>query len=306
MELRRTMVASMSGLGQWPEGNGPAGGGAAQFPSTHSRTLKIWLTGDGADERFARELAAALGPEAHAPGEDLELLPATDRSVLVAPLPREALGGGEALAPSLDAAFGSALIGLRPATERVDLARQVAAVRETTAPGPARRLPFLVGAGVAVIAAAFWLLGPGGGGSDLAVAAARAQLDARTVAKRRAEVEGQVRQLSGVVTPAHSYLDVLNDVSRLSGSDAWLTQFTYDRGRPVVIRGAALSNEAVERIVEGLRASPHMDQVTLGSVMRTETKEMALVQFTITGLVRGDAPLEKKRTRGARTPRRGA
>jgi Tfp pilus assembly protein PilN len=309
-EIRRTLVASLPGLGQIPMGTAPPGAGGAPLPTSHFQALTLWLSGEGADGPFARELAAALGPEAHAPGDEPASLAshatASTRSVRVAPLPPVALAGVEALPPSFDRALGLALMGLRPTAERIDLGRQVQTTSEAAAPGPARRLPLIVGAGAVAVAAAFLLLGPGAGDPGLAAAAARAQAEARQIATRRTEVEGRVRQLAVAVAPPHSYLDVLNEVSRLSGPDAWLTQFAYDRGRPLVIHGAALSNEAVGRLVDGLRASPHLEQVALGSVTRAETKEIAFVQFTITGTLRGDAPLETKRARRSRTPRSGA
>src|SRR5262249_3643971 len=146
-----------------------------------------------------------------------------------AALPRGRIPGGEELSPALDTALGLALLGLRPATERLDLARAVRVETERRAPGPARRLSFLAAAGAAALGVALLLLfGPGAGDRDLASAASRAQADARQMASRRKQVETQVRMLSGAVTPEHSYLDVLNDVSGLVGPDVWLTQYTYD------------------------------------------------------------------------------
>ena len=123
------------------------------------------------------------------------------------------------------------------------------------------------------------------------------------MAAHRKQVEDQVRLLSGAVRPTHSYLDVLNDVSALSGPDAWLTQFTYDRGRPIVIRGAAKTSEAVARLVEGLRRSPHLERVALGSVTRADNKDkVTVVQFTVTGTLLDDQPLQARRSRGTRAP----
>jgi Tfp pilus assembly protein PilN len=112
--------------------------------------------------------------------------------------------------------------------------------------------------------------------------------------------------LNGAIAPKHSYLDVLNDVSRLAGSEVWLTHFTYDRGRPIVIRGAARSNAAVARLVEGLRASPHLESVALGAVTGAEAGQTPVVQFTMQGVLRGDAPLQAPRQRNtSRTGRTG-
>ena len=112
-----------------------------------------------------------------------------------------------------------------------------------------------------------------------------------------------MRLLSAAITPAHSYLDVLNDVSAQSGPDVWLTQYTYQRGRPVVIRGTARSNEAVARLVEGLRRSPHLERVALGSVTRADNKDkVTVVQFAVTGTLLDDQPLQARRSRGTRAP----
>jgi Tfp pilus assembly protein PilN len=295
VEVRRTRVAGMmAGV------SGPTPSpGDGRLPAS-----AVWLTGSGADEALAEELGALLGPVA-GPGETAAGESSAPPVRLVnAALPTGRLSGGEELSPALDTALGLALLGLRPAAERLDLARAVRVEAEWRATGPARRLPFLAAAGAAALGVTLLLLfGPGSGDRDLAAAASRAQADARQMASRRKQLETQVRLLSGAVSPAHSYLDVLNDVSGLVGPDAWLTQYIYDRGRPIVIRGSARSNEAVARLVEGLRRSPHLERVALGSVTRAETDKVPVVQFVITGSLLGDQPLEVRRSRRARIAR---
>jgi Tfp pilus assembly protein PilN len=294
-EVRRTLIA------------GAMTGGGAQASSAAARLLEaraVWLTGEGAEEGLAREMARALQPPART-----EASPSSSPQpgVQVALLPRASLPGGTDLSPALDVALGLALTGLRSPLERLDLARAARAAAETGRSDPARRAPLLAGAAVAAAAVLLVVLaGPGAGNRELAATASRAQTDARRLATRRTEMEGRVRQLAGAVAPEHSYLDVLNDVSALAGSEAWLTQFTYDRGRPIVIRGSARSNAAVARLVDGLRRSRHLDRVTLGSVTRSETDEMSLIQFSISGSLRDDAPLEPRRRRTTRSSRSGA
>jgi Tfp pilus assembly protein PilN len=283
VELRRTLLAGAMAGGEGPGNPSPVDA--------------IWLTGEGAHEHLAHALAAALGVGG---AEDLSSHPVASsprRPVArCGVLPRGALPGGEELTPALDTALGLALLGLRPATQRLDLARQAHLATQATTPGPARRVPLLAGVGaMAVVAAVLLLALPSAGERELAAAASRAQRDAREMAALLRRSEDRARLLQGAVTPAHSYLDVLNDVSATAGGEVWLTQFTYDRGRPIVIRGAALSNDAVARLVEGLRRSRHLEQVALGPVTRSEAKEKSFVQFTITGLVRGDAPLAARR-----------
>src|SRR5205807_4346426 len=141
VEVRRTLVAGlMAGA------SGPA-------PSAVSA---VWLTGAGADQALATELGRVLGdgatgrrgdgetgrrgdgesddvntdrglafdfagspPPPVAPSPRRPVPPG--RPVRVALLPRGRLPGGEALSPSLDTALGLALLGLRPAAERLDL-----------------------------------------------------------------------------------------------------------------------------------------------------------------------------------------
>jgi Tfp pilus assembly protein PilN len=291
VEVRRTLVA-----GAMVGGEGTSG---AKWSGS------IWLTGPGATEELADGLAAALSPAADGQGSERARFydrPEDDRPAVpaVGLLSRGEMAGGEELMPSLDTALGLALIGLRPAPDRLDLARQVRPVVRADAVGPVRRVRILAGVGAATVVATILLLRlPGAGDRELATAASRAQADARQLATRRRQAEERVRLLRGAVIPAHSYLDVLNDVSALAGPDVWLTQFTYDRGRPIVIRGAAKSNLAVARLVEGLRGSRHLERVTLGSVTQTETKESRYMQFAISGTLRGDMPLEPTK-RGAR------
>src|SRR5438270_3543485 len=190
-------------------------GASGRAPSAVSA---VWLTGAGADQALATELGRVLGdgatgrrgdgetgrrgdgesddvntdrglafdfagspPPPVAPSPRRPVPPG--RPVRVALLPRGRLPGGGALSPSLDTALGLALLGLRPAAERLDLARALRTDTERRAAGPARRLPVLVGAGAAAVGVALLLLfGPGAGDRDLAAAASRAQADARRLA----------------------------------------------------------------------------------------------------------------------------
>jgi Tfp pilus assembly protein PilN len=276
LEVRRTVAA------------GAAGTGVVGLPEVR----RVWLTGAGADAEFAEAVGLALRASGLTASQ-------------VALLPRDAVEGAEELPRSVDLALGLALLGLRPAEGAVDLGRGVRTVSMEAASRPGRRLPALVGAGAAALALALLLLGgPGPEERQLAAAAARAQAEVRQLATRRGELEGRVRNLTGAVVPRHSYLDVLNEVSALAGAEIWLTQFTYDRGRPITIRGAARSSSAVARVVERLRGSPHLQQVTLGAMTVPESSESNVVQFTIQGTLRGDTVLQAPRQR--RSPSSGA
>lgn len=280
LEVRRTMAA----------GAASAGGVAPEMDT-------VWLTGLGADAGLAEALGTALWANGGTPAR-------------VALLPRAGIEGAEPLSRSLDLALGLALLGLRahgPHTvDAIDLGRSVRAAAEASASRPHRNLPILAGVGVAAVAIAFLLLnGPSPEDRQLASAASRAQAEVKLLATRREQLTGRVRTLTGAVAPRHSYLDVLNEVSTLAGSQIWLTQFSYDRGRPIVIRGSAKSSAAVASAVERLRGSPHLQQVALGAMTTSETNKTGVVQFTIEGTLRGDAPLQAARRRRApstRTP----
>src|SRR6185369_15595567 len=104
---------------------------------------------------------------------------------------------------------------------------------------PRRRLPVLVVAGAAALGLVLLLLGgPSPQDRQLAAEASRAQTEVKQLATRRGQLESRVQELTGAVVPRHSYLDVLNEFSAQAGPEIWLTQFTYDRGRPLVIRGS--------------------------------------------------------------------
>jgi Tfp pilus assembly protein PilN len=295
IEVRRTLVA------------GAMSGGAGEAPP---QVGAVWLTGAGASDDLALDLSAALDGVARDGADGSPASPAAG-PVRVKLLPREDgrfafLPGGESLAPEFDLALGLALLGLRPASERLDLARLVRPVPAEGSAGRARRVPVLAGVGAAGVAAALLLFAlPGAGDRELAAAAQRARSDARQLAARRQQMEERVRVLHGAVVPQHSYLDVLNDVSALAGPDVWLTQFTYDRGRPIVIRGAARSSAAVAGLVEGLRNSRHLERVTLGAVTQS-AEEKRYVQFTVTGALSGDAPLQARRRGTRATPVRAS
>jgi Tfp pilus assembly protein PilN len=188
----------------------------------------------------------------------------------------------------------------------VDLARRIRSTPDPAVPRTRSRLPVLAGVGAAAVGIALLLLsGPSAEDRALATAASRAQAEVRQLAAKRGQLEARSRELTGAVAPRHSYLDVLNEVSRLAGREIWLTQFSYDRGRPIVIRGNARTNAAVGRLAEGLRASPHMVNVSLGALTVAEISQTPVVQFTILGTLRDDVALEAPRRRQTRqAPRR--
>jgi Tfp pilus assembly protein PilN len=282
LEVRRTLVA---------------GAAASRSGASGSAESQVWLAGHGADESLVEALAEALAPGGGAASR-------------VALLQRDGIEGAETLPRSLDLALGLALMGMRaPGSspwDGVNLAQRARVSVDATAPHKHHRVPWLAGVGAAAVGIALlYFAGPTAKDLILARAASRAQTEAKQLATRRSEMQDSVQKLAAAITPEHSYLDVLNEVSTLVGSQIWLMQFTYDRGHPVVIRGAARTNTAVTHLVEGLRVSPHLETVTLGSMTESEVGKIPVVQFIIEGNLRGDARLEApKRHSVARTTTR--
>jgi len=89
-------------------------------------------------------------------------------------------------------------------------------------------------------------------------------------------------------------------------SEGYLFEYLHDirpHNAPLFVRAARGSPE---RLVEGLRNSQHLERVLLGAVTQSAEEGQNTVQFTVTGVLRGDAPLQARRRGSSRRTREGA
>ena len=102
---------------------------------------------------------------------------------------------------------------------------------------------------------------------------------------------------------AQSPNDIVHLVSGLLPTDIWLTGVSAERGKPVQIRGTAVSAEAVARLVATLSGSPRFREVRLLFANASKIDETPVVQFSITAVAVGNLPMPEpdKAARKSRT-----
>lgn len=111
--------------------------------------------------------------------------------------------------------------------------------------------------------------------------------------------EAQSESVSKTLTPAQPSADVVSAVVDAVPEAAWLTGLTLERGRPIQIRGTALTNEAVAAYVAELTTSDRFRDVKLIFANNAKIEETAVVQFSITAHVVGNYPVPEP-VKGAR------
>lgn len=137
-------------------------------------------------------------------------------------------------------------------------------------------------------------------------AAAEVQRELRTLREARQAAQSRVNEgmalstrLQRAMNPAQNANDVLTVVANALPSGVWLTNLTYERGRPLQVRGTARSEAAVSESVRSLGNLDRLRDVQLVFANNAMIERTPVIQFSITARVVGNLPLEE------RAPRRG-
>lgn len=146
-------------------------------------------------------------------------------------------------------------------------------------------------------------------------AAARRQAEARWNARlaklrkersllesRYAEAQRLQNALARAFEPGQKVSDVALVVAEAIPPSAWLTGFSVERGRPASLRGSALDNETVGRLVQTLAGNGRFRDVKLLFANKIDVEDTPVVQFSVGAHVVGNVPLlsaEKTTRRGA-------
>ncbi len=82
---------------------------------------------------------------------------------------------------------------------------------------------------------------------------------------------------------------------------AWLTGLTWERGKPIQIRGTALNSDLVSELIASLAVNERLRDVELQYANDGEIETTPVVQFNVTAHVVGNLPLaETTRNPGGR------
>jgi Tfp pilus assembly protein PilN len=91
--------------------------------------------------------------------------------------------------------------------------------------------------------------------------------------------------------PAQKSSDILKVISLLLPSDTWLTSVTFERGKPLQIRGTSRKSVLVSTYVVGLSKQNRFRDVRLVYANSGDINGVSTVQFSITAFPVGNLPL---------------
>lgn len=97
--------------------------------------------------------------------------------------------------------------------------------------------------------------------------------------------------LDRAFVPAQKASDVLGVITALTPPEIWLTGATFDRGKPVQLRGTALDSAAVARFLEALSAQDRFRDVKLVFANDALIDETKVNHFSISLHAVGNLPL---------------
>ncbi|MFM2223617.1 MAG: hypothetical protein RLZZ78_1874 [Armatimonadota bacterium] len=126
---------------------------------------------------------------------------------------------------------------------------------------------------------------------------------AKRVAKARsnrkiAELESKKQTdftnlLDPAFEPGQRLSDALGSIIVAAPANIWLTGVNMDRGRPIQIRGTAMTNEAVTQFVNVLGASDRFRDVQLVNASLAKLEQTEVVNFTMNVTAVANVPLPK-------------
>jgi Tfp pilus assembly protein PilN len=108
---------------------------------------------------------------------------------------------------------------------------------------------------------------------------------------RLASVGKSVDNLEVAFRPAQTVANVLTVVSNTLPDGAWLTGAAFERGKPLQIRGTALTGDQVTAYTSALAMETRFRDVQLVFANNSEIEGTPVVQFAITIHVVGNLPL---------------
>ncbi len=129
----------------------------------------------------------------------------------------------------------------------------------------------------------------------------RLENDVSMYSSRLTEVGKSVDSLKIAFRPAQTPSEVLTVVSNTLPRGAWLTGVTFERGKPLQIRGIALNGDVASSYTSALALETRFRDVQLVFANNSEIEGTPVVQFAITVHVIGNLPLiDEKAARKAR------
>ncbi len=106
-----------------------------------------------------------------------------------------------------------------------------------------------------------------------------------------AKIKPTAELLTRSFTPAQTSSDIVKVISSLLPADTWLTGVTFERGKPLQIRGTSRKSALVSAYVLGLSKQKRFRDVRLSYANSGDINGVPTVQFSITAFPVGNLPL---------------
>jgi hypothetical protein len=98
--------------------------------------------------------------------------------------------------------------------------------------------------------------------------------------------------LATAFTPAQSPSDVITEFgNKMPSAKMWTSGFTYERGKPLLLRGTALDSDSVAAYVQSLAVDPRFRDVKLVFANNGMIENHPIVEFSLQVHVMGNLPL---------------
>ena len=114
---------------------------------------------------------------------------------------------------------------------------------------------------------------------------------------KEAKLSPQKEVLARAFTPAQRTGDLASLIPSLLPDGTWLTNLTFEKGKPMQIRGTALTSANVIAFLKNLGSQKRLRDVRLAFAQTGEIEKKPVANFSITAFPVGNVPLEEKKTR---------
>lgn len=123
--------------------------------------------------------------------------------------------------------------------------------------------------------------------------------DTNSITKRNEELSSKLTALEAKAnlvengsSPKQYASDLVAEVSNAVTDGVWLNGISYERGRPLIIRGIAKNQAQVAAYVDVLSSQDRLRDVTLTFANASKIEDTDVVQFSVSAHVIGNYPLD--------------
>ena len=124
------------------------------------------------------------------------------------------------------------------------------------------------------------------------------KIDALVAEKSAADAN--FKKIQQALAPSQPISDVLTLIVNSVPKDAWINGITFERAKPIQIRGTALTSDAVTQYTAALAMNDRLRDVQLQFANNSDIEKTPVVQFAVTAHVIGNLPLIEDSKRGAK------